>query len=65
MELFLIKYEIEDFPEVYGIFTSYVEAEEQKNMLEKYNSSAKYGKFKIYKYESNKVYVTDEPEECF
>lgn len=64
MELFVIKYEVEDYPEIYGVFTSYVEAKTQKDMLEKYNTCAQYGRFKIYKYHSDKIYVNEKPIEC-
>lgn len=62
-DVYLLKYEIEDFPEIYGIFTSYVEADTQRSMLKKYNPNVKYGELKIYQYTLNEVYTTKEPVE--
>lgn len=62
-DVYVLKHVIEDFPEIYGIFTSYVEADTQRSMLKKYNPNVKYGELKIYQYTLNEVYTTKEPVE--
>lgn len=62
-DVYLLEYEIEDFPEIYGIFTSYGEADMQRSMLKKYNPNVQHGELKIYQYTLNEVYTTKEPVE--
>ena len=62
-EVYVLKLEQEDFLEIYGVYTSYLEAAAQRDLLKKYNPCVQYGEFKIYEYSLNETYVNKEPSE--
>lgn len=61
-DIYVLILEQEDYTRVYGIFTTYIEAETQKAMLLKYNESCNYGELHIYSYKLNTIYTNTTPD---
>lgn len=59
----LVRNEI-DYQEIMGIYLDYIEADKERNNLIKYNEGCKHWGVKIYKFDTNKSYVMEKPEDC-
>lgn len=58
-EIYILILEQEDYSRIYGVFDNYIEAEQTKLNLLKFNEMCKYGELRIYNYETNKLYMEE------